>query len=266
MVKVCVWKLNSGGRQTLLKPSKISFKYHMQTPLLWHLRLITVSVATWLELGLSGKPLIPPSPMNVWLMPAGYHDSKVWFFPLMEMTDDIAPSKSWLPFRSLHVALIEADGKCMEVRPQHPPCFTRESQQNSRAQLSGNEAPLQDDCAIAWRAIVNKCSSCHICFFLTNSVLTTTGDQTAPWTSTAPNRTSRLALRITGNQGCEQSINIPEPHPCRSPGKWFLWALWRSSRLCRSSGYRSRPRAGSGGNTSSWRTEAESRNGICRKK
>lgn len=135
------------------------------------------------------------------------------------------------------------------------------------AELSfqGNE-PLRDNSAVALRTIVKKCLSCHICFFLPNSVLITTGDQTAPWTSTAPNRTSRLALRITGNQGCEQSINIPEPHPCRSPGKWFLWVLWRSSRLCRSSGYRSRPQAGSGGNTSSWRTEAESRNGICRKK
>lgn len=113
---------------------------------------------------------------------------------------------------------------------------------------------------------MKKCLPCHICFFLTNSVLITTGDRTAPWTSTAPNRTSRLAPRITDNRGCEQSINIPEPHPCRSPGRWFLWALWRSSRLCRSSGYRSHPQAGSGGNTSSWRTEAESRNGICRNK
>lgn len=135
---LCLKTELSGTTQTLLKPPKIAFKYRMQTPLLCHLRLITVS--TWLELGLSGKPLIPPSPMNVWLMPAGCHDSKVWFFPLMEMTDDIAPSESWLPFRSLHVALIEADGKCMEVRPEHPPCFTRESQQNSRAQLSGKRA------------------------------------------------------------------------------------------------------------------------------
>lgn len=70
-----------------------------------------------------------------------------------------------------------------------------------------------------------------------------------------------------GTKGYRQmSIDIPEPHPYRSPGRWFLWVLWRSSHLCRSSGYRSRHRAASGGNTSSWRTEAKFRNGIWNKK
>lgn len=173
----------------------------MQTPLLWHLRLITVSVSTRLELGRSGKPFIPPSPMNAWLMPAGCHDSKIWFFPLMEMTDDNAPGPSWLPFRSLHVALIarlmESAWKwSLSIHLVSPERVSR----TAELSFQGNEPP-RDDSAIALRTIVKKC---HICFFLTNRVLITTGDQTATWTSTAPNRTSRLALRITGNPGWEQ--------------------------------------------------------------
>lgn len=147
----------------------------------------------------------------------------------------------------------------MEGRPQRSPCFTRESQQNSRAQLSGKRASLRELC----RCFENYCEGVFVLsplLFPDKQRLITTGNQTAPWTSTAPNRTSCLALRVTGKRECEQCVHIPEPHPCTSPGKWFLWALWRSSRLCRSSGYRSHPRAGSGGNTSSWKTEAESRN------
>lgn len=189
-----------GTTQTLLKPPKIpnAFKYPMQTPLLWHLRLIAVSVSTRLELGRSGKPLIPPSPMNVWFMPAGCHDSKIWFFPLMEMTDDNAPGESWLPFRSLHVALIarlmESAWKWgLSIHLVSPERVSR----TAVLSFQGNE-PLRHNSAIAFRSIVKKCLSCHICFFLTN-VLITTRDRTAPWTSTAPNRTSRLhwGLQVT---------------------------------------------------------------------
>lgn len=193
-----------GTTQTLVPPPKIlnAFKYSMQTPLLWHLLLITVSVSTRLELGRSGKPLIPPSHslVNVWLMPAGCHDSKIWFFPLMEMTDDNAPGESWLPFRCLHVALI---ARLMESAWKWGLSIHLISPVSSTAEFSfqGNEPP-RDNSAVALRTIVNTDSS-HL-LFRTDGVLITTGDQTAPWTSTAPNRTSRLALRVTGNQ---QSFN-----------------------------------------------------------
>lgn len=46
----------------------------------------------------------------------------------------------------------------------------------------------------------------------------------------------------------------PVPHRCTSRGRCTLWALWRSSRLCRSSWCRSYLAAGWVGNTSSWMT------------
>lgn len=57
-------------------------------------------------------------------------------------------------------------------------------------------------------------------------------------------------------------LSVPEPHPYRSPRKWFLWALWISSHPCRSSDYKSRPRAGLDGSTSSWTTATKRRNNI----
>lgn len=240
-MKICAWKPNSGDDTDATQASK-----NPETPLL--LRLITVSVSTRLELGCSGKPLIPPShsPMNVWLMPAGCHGSKIWFFPLMEMTDDNAPGESWLPFRCLHVALIarlmESAWKWgLSIHLVSPERVSRTAELSS----PGNR-PLRDNPGSALRADAKTYS---------DGVLTTMVAQTAPHPPPSGTKGYRL-----------MSINIPEPHPYRSPGRWFLWVLWRSSRLCRSSGYRSRHRAASGGNTSSWRTEAECRDGIWNKK
>lgn len=47
---------------------------------------------------------------------------------------------------------------------------------------------------------------------------------------------------------------LPEPHPCTSLGRWFLWVLWRCSHPCRSWGCRIHPPAGPDRSTSSWRT------------
>lgn len=189
----CFKNQTQGTTQTLLKSPKIpnAFKQCLQTPLL--LQLITVSVSTRVELGRSGKPLIPPShsPMNVWLMPAGCHHSKIWFFPLMEMTDDNAPGEPWLPFRCLHVALIarlmESAWKWgLSIHLVSPERVSRTAELSFLA-----TQPLRGNSGSVYRTSVKTFSSCHFCSFLPNGVLITIVVQTAPWTPTAPKRKSQ---------------------------------------------------------------------------
>lgn len=114
-------------------------------------------------------------------MPAGCHDSKIWFFPLMEMTDDNAPGESRLPFRCLHVALI---GRLMESAWKWGLSIHLVSPErvSGTAELSfpGNQ-PLRDNSGSALRADVKMYS---------DGVLTTT----VVWT--------------------------PPPPPCRAPSLW----------------------------------------------
>lgn len=185
----------------------------------------------------------------------------------------------------------EADGKCTEVRPQHSPYFNRwesavkqdlrkrelrfqgnEPERVSKI-LSSNRSLLEKSVLkISWRQLTiyfahwkvhwemrRRC--CHICFnFHKGPGVFPQHQQDIPF-GKAENGSSQCNNQCLWDWD-DWNISIPEPHPYRSPRKWFLWALWRSSHLCRSSDYKSHPRAGLDGNTSSWRTETKSGNGF----
>lgn len=48
------------------------------------------------------------------------------------------------------------------------------------------------------------------------------------------------------------TLQRPEWHRCKSPGRWSLWFPCSASRPCTSWGCRNRPGAGTGRSTSSW--------------
>lgn len=118
-----------------------------------------------------------------------------------------------------------------------------------------------------------SCDVCILTLFLVNAVLISSKEQATPCAAT-----KKTQFGTSDNESCsvnaswqsppsrqrwvETFESVPEQHPYRSPRKWFLWAPLRSSRPCRSSGYKSRPRAGWGGNISSWRTERHGGNKV----